>query len=50
MAYRHLGYGPGDFPITETLSEQILSLPIGPHLAIPQARKVVEAANSTSFI
>ncbi len=26
------GYGPGDFPISERLSRQILALPIGPHL------------------
>lgn len=26
------GYGPGDFPVAERISKQILALPIGPHL------------------
>ncbi|MDQ2908397.1 MAG: DegT/DnrJ/EryC1/StrS family aminotransferase [Candidatus Eremiobacteraeota bacterium] len=26
------GYGPGDFPIAERVSKQIVALPIGPHL------------------
>lgn len=26
------GYGPGDFPIAERISKQIVALPIGPHL------------------
>jgi dTDP-4-amino-4,6-dideoxygalactose transaminase len=27
-AYRHLGYKPGDFPVSEKLSETIISLPM----------------------
>ena len=27
-AYRHLGYKPGDFPVSEKLSEKIISLPM----------------------
>ena len=32
-AFAYLGHGPGDFPIAERLSEQILSLPIYPGLS-----------------
>jgi dTDP-4-amino-4,6-dideoxygalactose transaminase len=31
-AYRDLGYGPGDFPITEGMAERIVSLPMYPEL------------------
>lgn len=30
-AYRGLGFGPGAFPIAETLAREVLSLPMGPH-------------------
>jgi len=32
-AYSSLGYALGDFPITEVLANQVLSLPIGPHMS-----------------
>lgn len=31
-AYTHLGYGRGAFPIAERLADQVLSLPMGPHV------------------
>jgi dTDP-4-amino-4,6-dideoxygalactose transaminase len=31
-AFRHLGYVQGDFPISETMHREVLSLPMGPHL------------------
>ena len=31
-AYAELGYAPGVFPITESIHDEILSLPMGPHL------------------
>lgn len=31
-AYKNLGYQPGDFPIAESMAQEVLSLPIGPHL------------------
>ena len=34
------------FPITEKLSDQIISLPIGPHLSDPQVEYVVETINN----
>jgi dTDP-4-amino-4,6-dideoxygalactose transaminase len=41
-AYRHLGYGLGDFPITETVKDRILSLPMYPGIA-PEAIERVAA-------
>jgi dTDP-4-amino-4,6-dideoxygalactose transaminase len=32
-AYADLGYTSGDFPLSERMAEEVLSLPIGPHLS-----------------
>ena len=42
QAYQELGYKKGDFPETESLAEQELSLPIGPHLTQSQVEYVAE--------
>lgn len=42
-AFEHLGYKQGDFPHAETLSQQILSLPMFPGLSQIQVDWVVEA-------
>jgi dTDP-4-amino-4,6-dideoxygalactose transaminase len=42
-AYADLGLGPGSLPISEAVHREVLSLPIGPHLATDQAMAVVEA-------
>jgi dTDP-4-amino-4,6-dideoxygalactose transaminase len=42
-AYRDLGCPKGSFPIAARLPEEVLSLPIGPHLAMADAERVVEA-------
>jgi len=42
-AYTELGYAPGDFPVAEQLASEVLSLPIGPHLAEDQLDCVVDA-------
>jgi len=40
-AYRDLGYGPGAFPVTETLCSQVLSLPLYPGISEQQLEAVV---------
>jgi dTDP-4-amino-4,6-dideoxygalactose transaminase len=48
QAYADLGLGEGSFPIAERLAEQVLSLPIGPHLSMDQAERVVAAVRAAS--
>lgn len=43
QAYAELGYKRGDFPITETLADELLSLPMGPHLTLEQQDRVIDA-------
>tara|TARA_Y100001968_G_scaffold4095_1_gene3612 strand:- start:1135 stop:2376 length:1242 start_codon:yes stop_codon:yes gene_type:complete len=40
-AYKNLGYGVGSLPLTEKLSNQVLSLPIYPELSEPEQDYVV---------
>jgi dTDP-4-amino-4,6-dideoxygalactose transaminase len=40
-AYQHLGYKTGDFPVTERVAREIVSLPIFPQLSFPQQDEVV---------
>ena len=42
-AYRESGWGEGVFPIAERMARKVLSLPMGPHLSLGGARKVVSA-------
>lgn len=42
-AYQYLGYQAGDLPHSETLSKQILSLPMYPGISQTQIEQVVEA-------
>jgi dTDP-4-amino-4,6-dideoxygalactose transaminase len=42
-AYAHLGYGPGDFPVTERLANELLSLPIYPGISEELLEVVVDA-------
>jgi len=41
-AYKHLGYKTGDFPVTEKICKEILSLPIFPELQREQQEYIVE--------
>jgi dTDP-4-amino-4,6-dideoxygalactose transaminase len=43
QAYAELGYKRGDFPIAETMAEEVLSLPMGPHLTFEQQDQVIAA-------
>jgi dTDP-3-amino-3,4,6-trideoxy-alpha-D-glucose transaminase len=42
-AYASLGHGPGDFPVTERVAAEVLSLPIFPGMTGNQATMVVAA-------
>lgn len=41
-AYQHLGFRPGDFPVTELIATEVVSLPMYPQLSAEQQRRVVE--------
>ncbi|GIJ38952.1 aminotransferase DegT/DnrJ/EryC1/StrS family protein [Micromonospora andamanensis] len=41
-AFRHLGHGPGDFPVAERLSRECLALPLHPELPAGTVERVVE--------
>lgn len=38
-----LHFGPGSFPLTEVIHEEVLSLPIGPHISLKEARRVAKS-------
>ena len=44
-AYINLGYQEGDFPVSEKIHKEALSLPMGPHLTLSQIKSVVSAIN-----
>ncbi len=41
-AYLYLGYREGDFPVTESVSKQIFSLPMYPELTVKEQDRVME--------
>jgi dTDP-3-amino-3,4,6-trideoxy-alpha-D-glucose transaminase len=45
-AFDGMGHARGDFPVAERLADEVLSLPIGPHLADAEADRVVDAVLS----
>ena len=48
-AYRHLGFSTGEFPVSERVASEILSLPMYPQLRADQIRRVVrELTNCVS--
>lgn len=42
-AYQHLGYRPGDLPVTETIATTVLSLPMHPDLTSDEVTTVTSA-------
>ena len=45
-AYAHLGYQPGDFPVAEKTSREVLSLPMFPELTEAQIQRVAAVVRS----
>ncbi|MCS6992846.1 MAG: DegT/DnrJ/EryC1/StrS family aminotransferase [Anaerolineales bacterium] len=45
-AYRELGLPAGSFPVSEAIHREVLSLPMGPHLSMEDAARVVEAVKA----
>ena len=43
QAYAGMGFAAGDFPIASTMADEVLSLPIGPHLSHAEQEHVIEA-------
>jgi dTDP-4-amino-4,6-dideoxygalactose transaminase len=41
-AYAGLGLGPDALPLARDLAAQVVSLPMGPHLTVAQAARVVD--------
>ena len=44
QAYGHSGCKQGDFPLAERMADQVLSLPMGPHMEAEQIAVVIDAA------
>ncbi len=44
-AYKDLYIKPNDYPIANQLAEEVLSLPIGPHLSDEDSKIVINAIN-----
>lgn len=42
QAYASFGYKPGDFPVTEKIADEILSLPMYPHLEVGQQKRIAQ--------
>jgi dTDP-4-amino-4,6-dideoxygalactose transaminase len=45
-AYADLNFKQGSFPISEIIHQEVLSLPIGPHLSLEDATRVVQVIRS----
>lgn len=45
-AYQHLGFKPGSLARAERYAQQVISLPIGPQLAMADVDRVIEVMNS----
>jgi len=45
-AYKHLGYRPGDFPVSESAAEECISLPLYPEMTDDQAEYVAASVKS----
>jgi dTDP-4-amino-4,6-dideoxygalactose transaminase len=48
QAYAQAGWGQGAFPLAERMADEVLSLPIGPHLGTEQVATVIEVARKAA--
>ncbi|MBV1779202.1 DegT/DnrJ/EryC1/StrS family aminotransferase [Paeniglutamicibacter sp. ABSL32-1] len=48
-AFWHLGHGPGSFPVAELAAQQILSLPLYPHISEAQQESVARFVRSALY-
>ena len=48
QAYSDLGHGRGAFPIAERLADEVLSLPIGPHMTDAEVEAVIGAVRKAT--
>lgn len=46
-AYKYLGYSTGDFPVSESISKKIISLPMHPFLTEITVKEISNAVNSS---
>lgn len=44
-AYADMGYKRGEYPVADRLADEVVSLPMGPHLSIEQVDRVVAAVD-----
>lgn len=49
LAYKTLGYKVGDFPISERIHREVISLPIGPTITDQEVAKIVDACNALVY-
>lgn len=49
-AYANLGLSEGSLPLSEAIHREVLSLPIGPHLSLEDAKRVIEAVRSFAWV
>ena len=45
VVFKKLGYGIGDFPISEKISRQIFSIPMHPYLNNEKQNRIIEVLN-----
>jgi len=43
-----LGYGDGEYPVTDRLTDEVLSIPVHPSLSDEEVAQVIEAVNATA--
>ncbi len=45
-SFGYLGYGPGEFPVSEQISNRIVSLPFSPFMSVEDQERVISALHS----